>query len=140
MTVFHVAAHALIRRDGRFLATRRSAANDYRPLLWDLPGGTVEPGETLEQALVREVAEETSLAITAPRLLHAYTNLDGFPGRQTVQCVFACDHAGGEVRLDPAEHDRHAWLTLPGLASLELIAFAREAVGAVDPAALSPSR
>lgn len=37
---------------------------------WHLPGGAVEPGETLREAVTREVAEETGIAITGPAILH----------------------------------------------------------------------
>lgn len=37
---------------------------------WHLPGGAVEPGETLREAVTREVAEETGIAITGPATLH----------------------------------------------------------------------
>lgn len=43
---------------------------------WGLPGGVMEPGESLLQALHREVAEETGLAIHVERLLGLYTTLD----------------------------------------------------------------
>lgn len=55
MVKFYVAVHALIGHNGKYLATRRSSLNDYMPLKWDIPGGYVEPGETMEQALVREL-------------------------------------------------------------------------------------
>lgn len=37
---------------------------------WHLPGGAVEPGETLREAVTREVAEETGIAVTGPAVLH----------------------------------------------------------------------
>ncbi|MFI6373431.1 NUDIX domain-containing protein [Streptomyces sp. NPDC050546] len=123
MTLFYGAAHALIERDGRFLVTRRSAVDDYMPLKWDLPGGTVDPGETLEDALVREVFEETKIKVDIERLLYAYTNLATLPKRQTFQTVFLCRYAGGDVQLDPADHDQFVWATKEEIDSLDAMGF-----------------
>lgn len=54
----------VIVRDGRFLAARRSESMSC-PGFWEFPGGKVEAGETLGQALVRELEEELSIAIDA---------------------------------------------------------------------------
>jgi ADP-ribose pyrophosphatase YjhB (NUDIX family) len=56
-----LAVSAAILRDGRVLVVRR--ANAPANGLFSLPGGVVEAGETLHEAVVREVMEETSLAI-----------------------------------------------------------------------------
>src|SRR4030088_195708 len=48
---------------GRLLLIRR--ANEPHRGLWSLPGGRVEPGETTEEAIVREVREETGLVVSA---------------------------------------------------------------------------
>jgi 8-oxo-dGTP diphosphatase len=125
MTLFYAAAHALVRRGGRYLVTRRSADNDYMPLKWDLPGGTVEPGETLEDTLVREVFEETGLKVEVRGVVHVYTDRYSLPARQTFQCIYACDHVAGEVRLNPGEHVAFAWLDgaeLPGLDAIGFLA------------------
>jgi len=60
--------------DGRVLLIRRGKA----PLLgrWSIPGGTVESGETLEQALVREMAEETGLDVAPVQLLTVFDRID----------------------------------------------------------------
>lgn len=62
-----VAACALIDADGRVLITQRP---EGKPLagLWEFPGGKVEPGETPEQTVVRELAEEIGVETKVPCL------------------------------------------------------------------------
>jgi 8-oxo-dGTP diphosphatase len=57
-----VAVGVLIRADGAFLLTSRPAGKVYEGY-WEFPGGKVEPGETVEQALRRELLEEIGLVI-----------------------------------------------------------------------------
>jgi acetyl-CoA carboxylase carboxyl transferase subunit beta len=61
----------VFRDDGRVLLIQRARA----PLAgtWSLPGGKVEPGESTEAAVVREVLEETGLAVVAVRLVEVVT-------------------------------------------------------------------
>lgn len=58
-----LAVSAAIIRDGHVLVARRAKAGSASVGLFTLPGGVVEAGETLHQAVVREVAEETEMAI-----------------------------------------------------------------------------
>ena len=79
LPVVLVAAVALVDVDGRVLLARRP---EGKPMagLWEFPGGKVEPGETPEAALVRELAEELALDITESCLApltfasHAYAD------------------------------------------------------------------
>ena len=69
---------ALIWEGERFLACQRPA-NKARALLWEFVGGKVEPGETLEQALIRECREELDITVE-PRdifmeVIHEYPDL-----------------------------------------------------------------
>lgn len=65
----------LINRDGRWLITRRPAGTHMEGL-WEFPGGKQDPGESLEECLVREVAEETGLLVEVTcrerEILHRY--------------------------------------------------------------------
>jgi 8-oxo-dGTP diphosphatase len=54
---------ALIEENGRMLICQRSRAGSF-PLSWEFPGGKVEPGESLPQALARELQEELGVACT----------------------------------------------------------------------------
>ena len=59
-----VAVGVLIDADGRFLLTSRPEGKVYAGY-WEFPGGKVEPGETVEQALRRELHEELGITIGA---------------------------------------------------------------------------
>jgi 8-oxo-dGTP diphosphatase len=59
-----VAVGVLVRADGAFLLTSRPAGKVYEGY-WEFPGGKVEPGETVEQALRRELIEEIGVTIGA---------------------------------------------------------------------------
>jgi len=135
MTEFFTAGHALINRDGKYLITRRSKLNTYMPLKWDIPGGIVKAGETLEEAICREVCEETRLKIHVGPVVYVYTNRDQLPLRQTFQVVYLCKYEGGEIRLDPSEHDMYKWLYYRDIANLDMIDFLREFVKSYQPAA-----
>ena len=82
-------ADALVRNGaGQVLLVRR--ADDGR---WAMPGGWVDPGETPAQAAVREVAEETGLTVSEPRLLHTELR------PESVHFTYGCRLDGGEPRV-----------------------------------------
>jgi len=96
---------AMIEREGRYLITQRPPAATL-PLLWEFPGGKVEPGETDPEALARELREEMGIAVEvgerAVHVEHAYAAYD------IDFCVYRCRLSGGEIRHVKV-HD-HRWV------------------------------
>lgn len=82
-------AGAVIDDAGRFLCIKRRD-NGH----WELPGGLVEPGETLIEAAAREVVEETGYLVVPDRVSGIYQNMK----RDIVSVVFRCSVIGGEAR------------------------------------------
>ena len=134
----YLAVSAAIFRDGRVLIVRRARPPAHG--LYTLPGGGVELGETLEQAVIREVREETGLDI-APVGLAGYREVivrdaAARVERHFVILPFAARYVGGEITLNEELAEAH-WReptelagleTTPGLA--DIVAAALALVGA----------
>jgi 8-oxo-dGTP diphosphatase len=116
----YLAVSAAIFRDGRVLIVRRARPPAHG--LYTLPGGGVELGETLEQAVIREVREETALDI-APVDLVGYRQAiardgDGRVERHFVILPFAARFIGGEISLNEELAEAH-WLAPADISSLK---------------------
>lgn len=106
-----LAVSAAIVRDGKVLIIRRSAG--LATGIYTLPGGVVEAGETLTQAVIREVREETALAIE-PVTLAGYREMiqrdkEGKVARHFVIACFAARWLSGEPVPDLSEISEAAW-------------------------------
>jgi 8-oxo-dGTP diphosphatase len=114
-----LAVSAAIVRAGKVLLVRR--AREPAQGLFSLPGGVVEVGETLTQAVIREVREETSLAIEPVALAGFRETIGRDPNgrveRHFVILPFAARWLAGEVVLN-AELSEARWLHPAGLAGL----------------------
>jgi ADP-ribose pyrophosphatase YjhB (NUDIX family) len=99
---------AIIDAQERFLAIRR--ADNGR---WEPPGGVLELDESIEEGLVREVAEETGLQVVPTALTGVYKNM----ARGIVALVFRCNILGDAPR-PTAEATEVAWLTRDKLVEL----------------------
>ncbi|QIG44254.1 (deoxy)nucleoside triphosphate pyrophosphohydrolase [Nocardioides anomalus] len=93
---------AAVVRAGRVLAARRTAPASAAGR-WEFPGGKVDPGETLEQALVREIGEELGVTVRLDRWLAGEQPIGAYVLR-----VALCVLEHGEPT--PTEHDRLRWL------------------------------
>jgi len=75
----------IIEREGRILICRRKAGQSH-PLKWEFPGGKVERGETLPQALERELHEELDLCAVSSEEITRYEFT--YPGKPPVRLIF----------------------------------------------------
>ena len=105
---------------------------------WTLPKGTPDPGETLEQTALREVAEETGLAV---RIVEPLSSIeynfvqDGTRIRKTVH-YFLMEPVGGDLSLHDHEFERVKWVPFEEAAGLLSFATERDLVAAAaEPAA-----
>ena len=105
---------ALVWRDNKFMICQRPA-HKARALLWEFVGGKVEPGETKEQALVRECREELNVLLSVGDVfmdvIHEYPDI-------TVHLtLFNATIADGEPQK--LEHDDIQWITPSEISNYE---------------------
>ncbi|MEE9387822.1 MAG: 8-oxo-dGTP diphosphatase MutT [Paracoccaceae bacterium] len=102
-----VSAAVLIDKDGRVLLARRPEGKDMAGL-WEFPGGKVNPGETPEAALVRELHEELGIetwdSCLAPLTFASHT----YPDFHLLMPVFACRKWNGIAQ--GLEGQKLAWV------------------------------
>ncbi|WP_330181405.1 NUDIX domain-containing protein [Nocardia sp. NBC_01503] len=114
-------AYCRIERNGTVLLLRR-APGVFLAGRWELPGGTIEPGEHPEHAAIREAAEETGLTVevTDPHSTHSWMDITGRPLRIHAHIYNTAEPGPASITLNPAEHDAHRWATPAEAATLDL--------------------
>ena len=96
---------AIIRKENKIFATQRGYG-DFKDW-WEFPGGKMEPGETPEAALVREIKEELSTDISVDKFL--YTVDYDYPKFHLTMHCFMCSLMNEALHLN--EHEAARWLT-----------------------------
>ena len=114
---------AVIEHDGKILCMQRGATKyEYTSFHWEFPGGKIEPGETPQQALHRELLEEMDLGVAVGE--HLMTVDHSYPDFDITLMFYRCTPVNPE--LDSAgyplfvrrEHHSHEWLTPDALTTL----------------------
>jgi len=108
---------AVIIQDGRVFCAKRPM-DKILGGLWEFPGGKVEPGESFEEALIREIEEELGIVITVDRpllrVIHEY------PSHVVHLHSYLCHWVGGDITLHV--HTDAKWVTPKELKELEWVA------------------
>ena len=112
---FQCGIAALIRSgvDGRYLLLRRAASKDYAAGVWECVTGRLKQGESFEQALHREVAEEIGTSVRLQCILgtsHFYRGSPS-PVNETVGVVYGCVVDNPDAVVSSSEHSEHRWVT-----------------------------
>jgi len=113
-----VGVKALIMNDaGQYLALKRSKPypGEEEPR-WDIPGGRINLGETLLDALAREIKEETNLKMTGTPEIILGQDILRVPGKHTVRLTYLAK-ASGNVELSD-EHPEYQWVNLESFKQL----------------------
>lgn len=98
-----------------FLAQRGEKAKNERGL-WECPGGSVEFGETLAAALIREMREEYGIEIAVGELLDVVDHILPAEGQHWVSPSYLCQIVSGEPRIrEPEKCSAIGWFALDGL-------------------------
>lgn len=105
---------AIIEQDGKVLATQRACGELAGG--WEFPGGKVEPGESIEHAVVREIDEELDAAIEIDRFF-ATIDYDYEKFHLTMHC-FLVHLAEGE-RITLVEHSAAEWVSFEEIDNVE---------------------
>jgi NAD+ diphosphatase len=105
------AVMALIRRGNELLLAR---SPHFPPEMFSALAGFVEPGESLEETLVREVREEVGIEIANPR----YFGSQPWPFPHSLMIAFVADYAGGEINPQADEIEAAGWFAIDRLPRL----------------------
>lgn len=109
---------AVIIRDGRVLVAQRPA-HKHLAFKWEFPGGKVEPGESAETAIVREIREELGCDFASERALPSFTHAYAV----TIEMIpFVGRLAAGSPEPQAHEHLALRWVAPAELATLDLAA------------------
>jgi len=127
-----VAAYGLIVNESKLLLCRLtplSPAQTVPP--WTLPGGGLDFGESPEDAVVREVLEETGLQVSVDTLIDVRSTLNDQEDHQqhNIQIVYRATYLSGQLRYEMnGSTDKCDWLTEPQARKLPLVGVAKTAV------------
>lgn len=120
---------AFIFHKGKVLVLKRSQKEKFLPGYWEMPGGKVEFGEDINEAVAREVKEETNLdvKVIGPYAAFSYVSDDG--NRHTVDIQFRVEVIGDIDDLKTTEaHDETKWVSENELDNLEISGSMKEAI------------
>ena len=109
MKKIKVAAKAFVLKDNNILLIKRSLSQTEGKIVWDIPGGGIEEGESFEDALHREIMEEVGLKVKICDTIRAWNfkQEDGM----TYGISFLTKYLSSEIKLSD-EHEDYKWVKI----------------------------
>lgn len=115
---FGLVIRAIIKdSENNTLILKRAPDSRSNPRCWELPGGKVEPGESFDQAMIREIKEETNLNISLRRAVGIAQQ--DLPHIHSVHVIMTVDVDSGDLKISD-EHTEYRWASLEEIKSLIL--------------------
>jgi mutator protein MutT len=114
-TGYNIGVGGAVVRDGQLLLVRRASRHGRGN--WQLPGGFIEPDETIEQAVVREVREETGVTAQVEAVLGLRSRYDAESGNG-VYIVLLLSPVSGKPTADGCEVDHAGYFKLEQIREL----------------------
>jgi ADP-ribose pyrophosphatase len=129
----------IINDKNEVLLVKRSNASKTEPGMWSRPGGTVEFGETVEEALKREIKEELDIEIEVLSFLEHTNNMmveDGTKKHWLAMGFLAKIKSGEPKNMEPRKHDDVKWFPLNNLPE-DLTVYTKNAIDILNKSTLS---
>lgn len=105
---------AIIIHENKILVAQRNASSEH-PLKWEFPGGKLNPDETVEECIIREIREELEIEIEIRESMISVKHDYGF--KQIKLIPFICIVETGEINLN--EHYDFKWVTFSNLEAID---------------------
>lgn len=107
-----ITACAFLHQDGKVFIAKRADTKKFLPGKYELPGGHIEFGETLEDGLKREFQEEFGVEITVGEPFFAFTYTNTEKQSHSVEIIYFATLKDDmqEIKLNPADHSEYKWL------------------------------
>jgi 8-oxo-dGTP diphosphatase len=115
--VTHIATGVAVVKDDKILVVRRVADDETLAGEWELPGGGVDPGETIKEGAIRELYEETGLDVDT--VLGTFEGFDYTTAKKPKarQINFKVTVRPGAIKL--TEHDMYRWIVAKDIPNLK---------------------
>lgn len=106
-----MAVEAVIVKENKIFIAKRADDREHMPGVWECLTGRVEQNETLEDAVKREVKEETTLEVEIVEPINTFHFYRNSKEKEHQGVSFWCRYISGEVVIDSSEHSEYKWIT-----------------------------
>lgn len=123
---------AIFNEEGKLFVTKRGQKAQNERGMWELPGGSVEFGETTKEAVVREIKEENDIEIEVIELLDICDHIIPAEHQHWLSPTYICRIVKGEPKiLEPEKCEEIGWFTIEEADALPLSSISRQNIEAL---------